>query len=209
MSRGSLRLSSPRHVLRTRQQVLPPNCLFLPVSHVRIPSFIGSHVCARLCHEYPSYKVVAFDKLDYCASATTVQWLQRHANFKFVKGDICNSDLLNYTLEQENIDTILHFAAETHVDNSFGNSLSFTRNNVLGTHILLEAARVGAFALRRAHGKQRAARDGISCLDGVPFLDGIPFLEVGWGASRPGNKLTPRFAPATRVVYQAYRARQH
>jgi dTDP-glucose 4,6-dehydratase len=63
-------------------------------------------------------------------------------NYKFVKGDICSADLVNYVLETEKIDTIMHFAAQTHVDNSFGNSFQFTRNNILGTHVLLEAAKV-------------------------------------------------------------------
>ncbi len=49
---------------------------------------------------------------------------------------------MNYVLEEEEIDTIMHFAAQTHVDNSFGNSFSFTQNNILGTHVLLESAKV-------------------------------------------------------------------
>jgi len=63
-------------------------------------------------------------------------------NYKFVKGDICSPDLVNYVLDTEKIDTIMHFAAQTHVDNSFGNSIQFTRNNIMGTHVLLEAAKI-------------------------------------------------------------------
>ena len=63
-------------------------------------------------------------------------------NYKFVKGNICSSDLVNYVLKAENIDTIMHFAAQTHVDNSFGNSFQFTQNNIMGTHVLLESAKV-------------------------------------------------------------------
>lgn len=63
-------------------------------------------------------------------------------NYKFVKGDICSPDLINFIFSSESIDTVLHFAAQTHVDNSFGNSFSFTRNNVLGTHVLLEASKL-------------------------------------------------------------------
>jgi UDP-glucose 4,6-dehydratase len=62
-------------------------------------------------------------------------------NYKFVKGNICSSDFITYILETEEIDTILHFAAQTHVDNSFGNSFQFTENNILGTHTLLEASK--------------------------------------------------------------------
>lgn len=63
-------------------------------------------------------------------------------NYKFVKGNICSSDLVNFVLETEKIDTIMHFAAQTHVDNSFGNSFQFTQNNIMGTHVLLESAKV-------------------------------------------------------------------
>ncbi|KAL4514424.1 hypothetical protein Ndes2526A_g03896 [Nannochloris sp. 'desiccata'] len=77
--------------------------------------FIGSHVATRLVQEYPQYN--------------------------FVEGDIQSSDLLKYVLEKEQIDTVMHFAAQTHVDNSFGNSLTFTMNNTYGTHVLLESCR--------------------------------------------------------------------
>lgn len=60
---------------------------------------------------------------------------------QFVKGDIQSADLMSFLLESEEIDTVMHFAAQTHVDNSFGNSLAFTMNNTYGTHVLLEAAR--------------------------------------------------------------------
>jgi UDP-glucose 4,6-dehydratase len=62
-------------------------------------------------------------------------------NYKFVKGNICSSDLVNFVLQAEEIDTIMHFAAQTHVDNSFGNSFQFTQNNIMGTHVLLESAK--------------------------------------------------------------------
>lgn len=62
-------------------------------------------------------------------------------NFKFVKGDISSPDLVSYVLREEKIDTILHFAAQTHVDNSFGNSFAFTETNIYGTHVLLESAK--------------------------------------------------------------------
>jgi len=61
---------------------------------------------------------------------------------KFIKGDIQSADLLNYILEEEQIDTVMHFAAQSHVDNSFGNSLAFTLNNSYGTHVLLESCRL-------------------------------------------------------------------
>jgi UDP-glucose 4,6-dehydratase len=59
-----------------------------------------------------------------------------------VKGDIGNANLVDYLLITEGIDTIKHFTAQTHVDNSFGNSFEFTKNNIHGTHVLLEACKV-------------------------------------------------------------------
>jgi UDP-glucose 4,6-dehydratase len=63
-------------------------------------------------------------------------------NYKFIKGNICVPDLVEYILQTEQIDTILHFAAQSHVDNSFGNSIEFSKTNILGTHVLLEASRI-------------------------------------------------------------------
>lgn len=133
------------------------------------------------------------DKLDYCATLNNLESISNLKNFRFVKGDIQSLDLVLHVLDKEEVDTIMHFAAQvrplqhkkkspvtstasmhssqsstsntaehcsqkhlnhdqlwprptcclqTHVDNSFGNSLAFTMNNTYGTHVLLEAARV-------------------------------------------------------------------
>jgi len=103
--------------------------------------FIASHVAILLCQKYPQYKVVVYDKLDYCACLANLEELFDLPNFKFVKGDIASPDLVSYVLREEKIDTILHFAAQTHVDNSFGNSFAFTQTNIYGTHVLLESAK--------------------------------------------------------------------
>jgi len=104
--------------------------------------FIGSHVVLHLVKKYPEYRVVVLDKLDYCASLNNLKLVNSRPNFKFIKGDITSPDLVNYIIKTEEIDTIMHFAAQTHVDNSFGNSFSFTQTNVFGTHVLLEAAKM-------------------------------------------------------------------
>ncbi|XP_022962590.1 trifunctional UDP-glucose 4,6-dehydratase/UDP-4-keto-6-deoxy-D-glucose 3,5-epimerase/UDP-4-keto-L-rhamnose-reductase RHM3-like [Cucurbita moschata] len=104
--------------------------------------FIASHVTNRLVKNYPHYKIVALDKLDYCSSIKNLRPSQTSPNFRFIKGDIVSADLINYLLVAEEIDTIMHFAAQTHVDNSFGNSFEFTNNNIYGTHVLLEACKV-------------------------------------------------------------------
>jgi len=103
--------------------------------------FIASHVAILLCKKYPQYKIVVYDRLDYCSCLENLSELNDLPNFKFIKGDIATADLVAYVLREEKIDTILHFAAQTHVDNSFGNSFAFTHSNIYGTHVLLESAK--------------------------------------------------------------------
>ncbi|KAB2019181.1 hypothetical protein ES319_D08G280300v1 [Gossypium barbadense] len=90
-------------------------------------SFIASHVANRLIRNYLSYKIV------------------------FVKGDISSAGLVNYLLVAESIDTIMHFAAQTHVNNLFENNFEFTKNNIYGTHVLLEACKVTGQIRRFIH----------------------------------------------------------
>lgn len=113
--------------------------------------FIGCHVANRLVRSYPEYKIVVLDKLDYCSNLKNLSPSRSSPNFKFVKGDITSADLVNYLLITESIDTIMHFAAQTHVDNSFGNSFEFTKNNIYGTHVLLEACKVTGQIRRFIH----------------------------------------------------------
>ena len=103
--------------------------------------FIASHVVIQLVKRFPESKIVCFDKIDYCSSLSNLDSVKECLNFKFIKGNLLSADLINYVLEEENIDTILHAAAQTHVDNSFGNSFAFTENNVMGTHVLIETAK--------------------------------------------------------------------
>ncbi|KAK4852148.1 hypothetical protein QYF36_021454 [Acer negundo] len=111
--------------------------------------FIASHVCNRLIRNYPDYKIVVLDKLDYCSNLKNLLPSKSSPNFKFVEGDIGSADLVNYLLITESIDTIMHFAAQTHVDNSFGNSFEFTKNNIYGTHVLLEACKMTGQMIKR------------------------------------------------------------
>lgn len=103
--------------------------------------FIGSHLVRHMVKKYPEYLIVNLDKLDTCATLRNVDEVKDHPNYSFVKGDITCADLLNYVFKTNEIDTVIHLAAQSHVDNSFGNSVTFTHNNVLGTHLLVEAAR--------------------------------------------------------------------
>jgi UDP-glucose 4,6-dehydratase len=108
-------------------------------------------VAILLCTKYPQYKIVVYDKLDYCACFENLKEMMDKPNFKFVKGDIASPDLVSYVLREEKIDTILHFAAQTHVDNSFGNSFAFTECNIYGTHVLLESSKLCPTLKRFVH----------------------------------------------------------
>lgn len=103
--------------------------------------FIGSHVLHYLVHKMPETMFVNLDILDRCASPKNTEELERYRNYQFVHGDILEQYHIIHLLKEYKIDTIVHFAAQTHVDNSFGNSMTFTKTNVLGTHTLLEAAK--------------------------------------------------------------------
>ncbi|KAL9239986.1 hypothetical protein vseg_014253 [Gypsophila vaccaria] len=111
--------------------------------------FIASHVANRLVRNYPEYNIVVLDKLDYCSNLKNLIPSRSSSKFKFIKGDIASADLVNFILTTEAIDTIMHFAAQTHVDNSFGNSFEFTKNNIYGTHVLLEACKVTGKQIKR------------------------------------------------------------
>jgi UDP-glucose 4,6-dehydratase len=97
--------------------------------------FIGSNFINYFATKYPTVQIVCLDKKSYCSNLKNVH---PRENVEVVIGDIRNSELISYLLNRYNISHVIHYAAESHVDNSFMNSVNFTENNVLGTHILLE-----------------------------------------------------------------------
>lgn len=102
--------------------------------------FLGSHFINNWVKKYPLDTVVNVDRLDPCASLQNIH-SPKHPSYTLVVADIANTELMLNLLRQFEITHIVHFAAQTHVDHSFGNSLSFTKSNIVGTHSLLEAAR--------------------------------------------------------------------
>lgn len=103
--------------------------------------FIGANFINHFVPKHTDVNVFNVDKLDYCANVKSVE-VRDAPNYTFIRGDICNTDLMMHIMTTHDIDTVVNFAACSHVDNSFGNSMTFTRNNVYGTHNLLECARV-------------------------------------------------------------------
>lgn len=98
--------------------------------------FIASHLVDKLIEL--NFFVINIDKIDYCSFDNTTDIKDK---YKFIQGNICNLELLRYIFKIYEINVIFHLAAQTHVDNSFYNSLQFTYDNVIGTHTLLEACR--------------------------------------------------------------------
>lgn len=98
--------------------------------------FIASHLVDRLVKN--GYFVVNIDKLDYCSFDNTKNIPN---SYKFILGNIANKELISFIFEEYNIEIIFHLAAQTHVDNSFYNSVQFTYDNIIGTHNLLECVK--------------------------------------------------------------------
>jgi len=87
--------------------------------------------------------IINIDAMYYCASEQNISdTIKKSKRYNFIKGNICSYDLINHILNHYNIDIIIHFAAQSHVQNSFSDSLQYTNDNILGTHTLLEVSRI-------------------------------------------------------------------
>jgi dTDP-glucose 4,6-dehydratase len=105
--------------------------------------FIGSNFVNIMVRKYPNLHFYNLDCLYYCGSIKNIDEDVAHAsNYTFIKGKLQDKDLITHVLNFHQIDTVVHFAAQSHVDNSFTDSLAYTYDNIYGTHILLECCRV-------------------------------------------------------------------
>lgn len=100
--------------------------------------FIGSHFIRQLLNHHSDYQVINLDKLTYAGNLENVSDLDSHSNYRFVEGDICDRSLVDELASE--VDAIINFAAETHVDRSITNADPFFQTNVIGTQVLVEAA---------------------------------------------------------------------
>jgi dTDP-glucose 4,6-dehydratase len=103
--------------------------------------FIGSNFVHHWFDRYPSDRIVVLDALTYAGNLANLESVRHRAEFRFVQGDICDTPLVEKLLREEAIDTVVHFAAESHVDRSIHGPDAFIEANVIGTHSLLKAAR--------------------------------------------------------------------
>jgi dTDP-glucose 4,6-dehydratase len=104
--------------------------------------FIGSNFVRYMLEKYPNYKVVNYDLLTYAGNLENLKDVENHPNYTFVKGDINNRELVDYLVKTHEIDVIVNFAAESHVDRSITDPDIFVKTNVLGTQALLDVAKI-------------------------------------------------------------------
>ena len=102
--------------------------------------FIGSNYLNVAVRNYPNITFHNIDRLDYCASLSNVT-VRDHPNYRFYECDINDNNFINYILKTWNIDVVIHFAAQSHVDNSFDKSIQYSIDNILGTHRLLDCCK--------------------------------------------------------------------
>lgn len=103
--------------------------------------FIGANFVHYWTAQYPKDRIVVLDALTYAGNRASLQPVSGHEQYRFVKGDIVDQDAVEALLREEQIDTIVHFAAESHVDRSISGPAAFIDTNIVGTHNLLQAAR--------------------------------------------------------------------
>jgi dTDP-glucose 4,6-dehydratase len=104
--------------------------------------FIGSNFLNYFCNKYPNINVINFDALYYCANINNVdEKIRNSKNYTFIEGNLQSFDLLKHIFQTNEITHIIHYAAQSHVQNSFNDSLQYTNDNIVGTHNLLEVNR--------------------------------------------------------------------
>ncbi len=102
--------------------------------------FIGSAFVRRMIRKHPEFKLVVFDKMTYAGNMDNLLPISEAPNFRFVQGDIADREAVRSTFETHQIDTVVNFAAETHVDRSILSPDAFIFSNVVGVNVLLESA---------------------------------------------------------------------
>jgi len=102
--------------------------------------FIGSNFVPYFLEKYPEYKIINLDLLTYAGDLENLTECENNPNYKFIKGNICNRELVEFLFSEYNIQGVIHFAAESHVDNSIKNPGIFIETNVNGTFTLIDVA---------------------------------------------------------------------
>lgn len=111
--------------------------------------FIGSNFIFYMLDKYPEYRIICLDKLTYAGNLLTLGTVMNNPRFRFVKGDICDEQLVVELFKNESPDIVINFAAESHVDKSIDNPRIFLQTNIIGTAVLMDACR--KYAIKRFH----------------------------------------------------------
>lgn len=111
--------------------------------------FIGANFVHYMLEQYPDYTIVVYDKLTYAGRQENLEPVATNPRYHFVQGDICDADTVRQTLQTHDIDTIINFAAESHVDRSILDPDAFVKTDVYGVYVLCETAK--ALNLERLH----------------------------------------------------------
>ncbi|MCI8613317.1 MAG: dTDP-glucose 4,6-dehydratase [Clostridia bacterium] len=111
--------------------------------------FIGSNFIFYMLKKYPSYRIICLDKLTYAGNLSTLAPVMDSANFRFVKADICDREAVYKLFEEEHPETVVNFAAESHVDRSIENPGIFLQTNIMGTSVLMDACL--RYGIKRFH----------------------------------------------------------
>jgi len=111
--------------------------------------FIGSNFIFHMMEKYPDDRIVCLDKLTYAGNLSTLASVMDRANFRFVRGDICDRETVNRLFEEEHPEIVVNFAAESHVDRSIEDPGIFLETNIMGTAVLMDACR--KYGVRRFH----------------------------------------------------------
>ena len=101
--------------------------------------FIGSNFIKYMLEKHPDYEIINLDALTYCGNLENLEDIEENPNYSFVKGNICDDELVDEVVSQ--VDYIVHFAAESHVDRSIEDPQIFIKSNIIGTQVLLDAAK--------------------------------------------------------------------
>ncbi len=103
--------------------------------------FIGSNFIINSLKRFKSWNIINLDKLTYAGNLTNLESVKGHNRYRFIKGDISNKKLIDNLFKKQSIDCVVNFAAESHVDRSILDPDIFIKTNVVGTQVLLEAAK--------------------------------------------------------------------
>ena len=103
--------------------------------------FIGSHLVRLMVNKYPDYRIINLDKLTYAGNLENLKDIENKENYTFVKADITDAEAMQKLFQDYQFDGVIHLAAESHVDRSISNPMSFIETNIVGTVVLLNAAR--------------------------------------------------------------------